>query len=39
MSVIWRISGLQIPTLIVWELVTVTEADTDTDFNVSELDM
>ena len=39
MSVIWRFSGLQIPTLIVWELITVTDADTDTDFNVFELDM
>ena len=32
MSVIWR-------TLIVWELIAVTGADTDTDFNVFELDM
>ena len=39
MSVIWRFSGLQIPTLIVWKLITVTDADTDTDFNVFELDM
>ena len=43
MSVIWRFSGLQIPTLIVWptvwELIAVTDADTDTDFNVFELDM
>ena len=39
MSVIWRFSGLQIQTLIAWELITVTDADTDTDFNVFELDM
>ena len=30
---------LQIQTLIVWELITVTGADTDTNFNVFELDM
>ena len=36
MSVIWRFSGLQIQTLIVWELMTVADADTDTDFNVFE---
>ena len=30
---------LQIPTLIFSELVTVTDADTDTDFNVFKLDM
>ena len=30
---------LKIQTLIVWELITVTDADTDTDFNVFELDM
>ena len=39
MSVIWQFSGLQIPTLIIWELITATDADTDTDFNVCELDM
>ena len=40
MSVIWRLSGLQIQTFIVWELITVTDADTDTDLkNVFELDM
>ena len=39
MSVIWRFSGLHIQTLIVWELITVTDADTDTDFNVFGLDM
>ena len=39
MSVIWRFSGLPIPTLIVSELTTVTDADTDADFNVFELDM
>ena len=39
MSVIWWFSGLQIQTLIDWELITVTNADTDTDFNVLELDM
>ena len=39
MSVICRFSELQIQTLIVWELITVTDADTDTDFNVFELDM
>ena len=31
--------GLQIPTLFFSELITVTDADTDTDFNVFELDM
>ena len=30
---------LQIPTLIFSELMTVTDADTDTDFNAFELDM
>ena len=30
---------LQIPTLIYSELIMVTDADTDTDFNVFELDM
>ena len=39
MSVVWRCSGLQIQTLPVWDLITVTDADTDTDFNVFELDM
>ena len=39
MSVIWRFSGLQIQTLIIWELLTVIDVDTDTDFNVFELDM
>ena len=29
MSVIWRLSGLQIQTLSVWELITVTDVDTD----------
>ena len=38
-SVIRCCIRLQIPTLIVWELITVTDADTDTDFNVFELDM
>ena len=38
MSVIWRFSGLQIQTLIIWELIMVTDADTDTDFNVFEVD-
>ena len=39
MSVIWQFSGLQMQTLIVWELTAVTDADADTDFNVFELDM
>ena len=39
MSVFWRFAGLQIQILIVWELITVTDADTDTDFHVFELDM
>ena len=30
---------MQIQTLIVWELITVTDADADTDFNAFELDM
>ena len=34
MSVVWRFSGLQIQILIVCELITVADADTDTDFNV-----
>ena len=38
-SVSWWFSALQIQTLIVWELITVSDADTDTDFNIFELDM
>ena len=36
MSVIWRLSGLQIQTSITSEFITVTDADTDTDFNIFE---
>ena len=39
MSVIRCFIRLQIPTLIVWKLIAVTDADTDTDFNVFKVDM
>ena len=38
-SVIRCFIRLQIQTLVVWELITVADADTDADFNVFELDM
>ena len=38
-SVMRCLIRLQIPTLIVSELITVTDADADTDLNVFEFDM
>ena len=38
-SVMRCLIRLQIPTLIFSELITVTDADTDTELNVCELDM
>ena len=39
MSAIGGVSGLQMPTLVVSECITVTDAVTDTDKNLFELDM